>query len=419
MRFATTTPFAARAVIHTALGISNGVLVAAVCGVEGMATWTVAASWRAILLAITESVLDAGSSPIAAARGRGDTEGEARATSQAVVVGVFVSAIMALMGLFAAQAGGGLVEVVAGAAAGEVGAAGFCALMLLADAAGTAADGVRAVLLGRGRGGASAAAGAACKATQLLLGWILIPRWGLLGMLVAHTASQMAETLLQLAQGWHHLSGVRLGEVRASEVLAQLRFGAASAASDALRNTLYAGVVGGIEATTGPVGVALHAACVKVFNLHFKVFCGVSGGASPEVAAAVASGQRPEPLLYQTAKALAIWGAILGCAYAALPTYAWEALAPGATGYRGAVLAVLAGMPLEVLAFTGGAYLRATQHAKALLLTETVGASVMAAGAWLALRAGFGVPGVWASFALDAGASAAIAWWVIHSTRRG
>lgn len=412
-------PFASRGLVHTMLGISNGALVAAVCGGEGIAVWTLAASWRAVLLSITEGVLDAGAAPIAAARGRGDAEAERRLTALATMMGVIVASTLAVLGVGILHLSGGVCSTITASITGEISPVGFLGLMVCADAVGTLTDGVRAILLGRGRGGASAVAGSACKAAQLLLGWILIPRIGLLGLLVAHVVSQTTETIIQAAQGWRFLRDVRIADVTRTELIAQLRFGVSAALTDASRNVLYAGVVSGIHAETGDMGVVLHTALVKISNLHFKVLNGVAGGALPEVAEGLAAGRQIRAICAGTLRVLLAWGAAFGVCYLLLPDIFWGTLAPGvplADAHR-AVWIVTLGIPVEAVAMLGGTYLRATRNAMAVLVTEVAGAGVMALGSAAALAYGAGVPGVWAAFVADSLVCACIVGVVIWRKR--
>jgi Na+-driven multidrug efflux pump len=420
MRFLDTVPFAARGIVHTAMGVSNGVLVAAYAGGEGIATWAVAASWHAVLVPLTEAVVDAGAAPIAAARGRGDAAAVARLTGQAVLVGLAISLLLLLAGVAAVLALGGPAEVAARSVSNTLTPASFLAVMLVTDSVGAAADGVRAALLGRGMGGRSATGGAAGKALQLLLGWILIPRLGLLGVLGAYAIAQVAETAIQAVQGWEFRRDIRLSAVRVAEVAAQFRFGAASAMADASRNLLYAVCVGEVSASCGVPGLVLHTALVKVSNLHFKALGSIGGGARAEIASGLAAGQGLWGILRPTAGAMVAWGVVFSAVYAAIPQASWEVLAPGvemATVW--AAVAVLAGtMPVEIASALGNAYLRAIQHARALMVCEAAGALTMVGAGTLALRFGWGVPGLWVAFALDASVCAAVAWVVARETRK-
>lgn len=420
MRFLESIPFAARGIVHTAMGVSNGVLVAAYVGEGGIAVWAVASAWHAVTVPITGAVVDAGAAPIAAARGRGDAAAVSRLTGQAVLVGLALSLLLLLVGVVAVMMLGGPAEVAARSVNNQLTASSFFAVMMVTDAVGSAADGVRAALLGRGAGGRSAAGGVAGKALQLLLGWLLIPRLGLLGVLGAFGISQVAETALQVAQGWEFRRDIRLSAVRASEVAAQFRFGLVSAGTDATRNLLYAVCVGEVSAACGVPGLVLHTALVKVSNLHFKAMGGIGGGARAEIAAGLAAGQGLWGILRPTAGALCVWGVLFAGVYSAIPQASWEVLAPGVemAAVGSAVVVLVTTMPVEIAAALGGAYLRATQNARALVVCEVAGSLVMVGAGTAALRLGWGVPGLWGAFALDAAACAAVAWWVARATRK-
>ncbi len=419
MRFGESVPFAARGVVHTVMGISNGILVAAFAGGEGIAIWTVASSWRAVLMAVTESVIDAGTAPLASARGRGDPEAVSRLTGQVVLVGLVISLTMLVAGVAVIAAMGGIGGLVAASVANELSSAEFFAVMLIGDAIGTAADGVRAALLGRGFGGRSAAGGAASKALQLLLGWVFIPQLGLLGVLAAHCVSQSVETAIQVSQGWEYRGDVRLRAVVWVDLVAQVRFGIVSAGTEATRNVLYATCVASIDAACGVSGLVLHTALVKVSNLHYKALGGIAGGARSEIAAMIGSGAGLGGMRL-TGRTMLLWGAVFSVVYGIIPAASWELLAPGVgmADVGAAVLVLVVGMPAEVASMLGGAYLRATQNERALAVTELLGSATMLGASTLLLHLGWGVPGVWAAFACDACVCAGVAWLVARAAGR-
>ena len=410
MRFNETIPFAARGIVHTAMGISNGILVAAYAGGEGLATWAVASAWGAVLLSILAAIVDAGAAPVAAARGRDDAPALSRLTGQAVMVGLLAGLLILVAGVSAILVIGPA-EVAARSANNTVTPGTFLAAMLIGEAIGMAAGGVRAALLGHGLGGRSAVGGGACKALQLLLGWMLIPRIGLLGVLVAHSIAQSADAAIQVAQAWVFREDVRLREVVMGEVAAQVKFGLVSAGADATRNTLYALCVGEVEAACGVPGLVLHTALVKVSNLHFKALGGISRGAQAEIAEGLAAGRRVWDIVRPTVGVLLGWGAGFSLVYAAIPAASWEMLAPGVVmgDVRAAVGVLSLTMPLEVTAVLGGADLRATQNSRALAASELLGALTMTAAGVAALRLGLGVPGLWLAFAADAAVGSLVA----------